>query len=116
MPYVALGVVLCLGVQIIFWLQLVAYRPRVLTLPFIFAYSQKAMVDLIVYEPPWFLTAALWLIGYVLLGLLLWLLLDRRDITSAGRWRRAAVGWFSIQGCVAVLAWLLLTWGTIRIE
>jgi hypothetical protein len=85
-------------------------------LPFIFAYSQKAIIDLLVYEPPWFVTMALWLLIYVVLGLLLWLLLDRHDLPTARRWRRAAAGWIAIETCAALIARYLLARGVINIE
>jgi hypothetical protein len=116
MPYVVAGIALCLGLQLIFWLQLSPYRPRLLILPFIFAYSQKAIVDLLVYEPPWFVTMTLWLLVYVALGLLLWLLIDRHDLSTARRWRRAAAGWIAVEACAALLARYLLARGTINIE
>jgi hypothetical protein len=116
MPYVVSGFVLCLILQVIFWLQLAPYKPRLLTMPFIFAYSQKAIMDLLVYEPAWFVTMALWLLVYVALGFFLWLLLDRRDHPIAHRWRRAVLGWIVIEVCLVLLARFLLARGRINIE
>ena len=115
-PYIAVGVVLNLLLQLVFWLQLGGARPRVTLTPFLLAYSQKALLDLAVYDPGLPLQASLWMCAYLGVALLLWLVLEVGRKSHAGNWVRAFVSWIAGEGVLAAVAWWLLRAGVLSME
>lgn len=102
-PYLIAGLAICFCVQLIYWFQIWAFKP-----PFLWAYSQNAMVDLLIPGAHWLLQAAIWTAGYLVIAALLWLSLElRRPKTRRVAWGRALIGWVVAQAFLVGAAWVL---------
>lgn len=114
-PYLLVGLSLCLLVQLVFWLQ-IGGGPLPMG-PFFWAYSQVAILALIVKGSSRVVYAILWGLAYLGVALGLWLTLERggRQAVRAA-WLRAVVGWVAVEIAVTLFAWLLLERGILEIE
>jgi hypothetical protein len=110
------GVALCACTQLVYWLQLGTTRPRILFVPFFAAYSQAALLDLIIYDPPVYLRVATWLFAYVVVAVLLWVVLDARRETAPAPWLRIILSWLVVVAAVTVLTLTLLSHGIVQME
>lgn len=114
LPYFIVGLCFCLAAQGIFWMGL--GQPGVLAWPFIWAYSQVALIESATGDVGQTLFAVLWTVAYALMALLLWVGLERRRQENRGVWRRAVATWVALQlalGCLAYGLWLA---GVVRME
>jgi hypothetical protein len=114
-PYLVVGGTTCLLAQSLFWLQLVGRGP--LVWPFIWGYSQSAMIELVIGPHGRLPNAAMWGMLYLALAFLLWLSLGRKP--GSGRqsqWRRAFVGWLLLQVGIVSLAFILYFAGVLKLE
>lgn len=113
--YVIVGLIFCLVAQTIYWLQLGSWRPAFLSWPFLWAYSQRAMIDILAEGAPWALLAGVWVGGYLLLALILCLTISGRSHTSTS-WRMAFLSWVAVEVALVLLGWILLSRGVIKME
>ena len=116
-PYLSLGVALWLLGLAILWFRLGA-SPGIAAWPFLWAYSQLALAMAVVGEgASWILQLALWLCGYLALGLITWWLLARiRPESQPSHWLRASFGWVVIESLLGLTAWTLLQQGRLPME
>jgi drug/metabolite transporter (DMT)-like permease len=114
-PYLVVGGTTCLLAQSLFWLQLVGRGP--LIWPFIWGYSQSAMIELVTGAHGRLPNAALWGLLYLALAFLLWLVLERRPGSRRpSPWRRAFAGWLLLQVGIVSLAFILYFTGVLKLE
>jgi hypothetical protein len=113
--YLAVGLSLCVLVQIVFRLQVGSFRSP-FAWPFLLGYSQKAMLDLIIYDAPWPLQAGMWLLVYALIGFLLWIGLSRALPSQAARWGVVFAAWAGAEVVLGLMAWALLRGGMVTME
>jgi len=116
LKYLATGAAFCVLLQVIFRLQIGSFRAPVAGWPFLLAYSQKAMLDLVVYDAPWPIQAGLWLLAYALIALLLWFASRRGAWNKAGHWGLVLLAWVSVEVALGLLGWALLAAGVLTME
>jgi len=113
-----LGVVLCGLLETIFFCELGSDGP--LLLPFIWAYSQFALVELLVPSagpPTWVLQGVAWFAAYLSLSGGLWALIGRStSLVGARAWRRAPLGWVALEFLLAIVAAAAYYAGIIEME
>jgi hypothetical protein len=83
--------------------------------PFLVAYSQKAMLDLVLDGAPLF-QASLWALAYAAIGFLLWALSSRISPPRGSAWRTVLLGWLGAEMALVFLAWALGHAGVLRME
>lgn len=114
--YLGAGQGICLALQAVFGAQIGTFEHPVLSAPFLLAYSQKAMIDLLVYEAPWPIRAAIWLLAYAAIGAILWRIAAAAVPARAGRWATVFLAWASAELVLALLGFALLSRGIIQME
>ncbi len=86
--YVLIGLAFCLLAQVLFWFQLGG--EGLLLIPFLWAYSQESMLELITHTDNANVQIAAWILSYLVLGVVLWLCLDgSAKFTRHALWKRA---------------------------
>jgi hypothetical protein len=102
----------------VFYLEIVQKGPVLLV--FIWAYSQYALVNLVIPgagPATWVLQGVTWFLFYVVLSFGLWTLLGRSSSSARGvAWRRAILGWVVAQLMLALGAAGALYAGIIEME
>ena len=118
LPYLVVGLSLCALLETVFYLELGA--GGAFLLPFIWAYSQSALVELLLPSagpPTWALQGITWFLFYVALSFALWVLVGRSSShLRAIAWRRALLGWFAVELVLAIIAAGALYAGIIEME
>lgn len=114
--YVTVGVALCALVQSAYWLQLGSFRIPIADWPFLMGYSQKAMIDLLIYEASPLLQGFLWLLGYGVLSVALWAIFSRGSRKTGATWRAAVLAWTGAELALALVAWRLALAGKLTME
>ena len=73
------------------------------------------MVEIIARGTSVGIAVAIWAAAYLVLGVVLWLALEKGGSAPLHTsWRRPVIGWLFTQIAVGVLAWILLQGGVIK--
>ena len=113
-PYVVVGLALCLFLEAVFWLRLGG--AGLLAWPFLWGYSQVAMLQGLLKDLPRSIYGLLWSVSYLAIAIVLWTVLERPRHAQEGIWRRALLGWVGVQVLISILAWVLASRGIVVIE
>jgi hypothetical protein len=100
--------------QLVFWLRL--GDVGTLVWPFVWAYSQAAILRAAIGPAERSVYGIVWAVAYAGLSVLLWLALERSRAQHRGIWARSLGAWFSAQLIVTALAWILASRGAITME
>lgn len=114
LPYLSIGLAVCLLAQLVFWFRL--GDVGMLVWPFVWAYSQAAMLEVMLDGAARGIYGLVWAVGYLVLSVLLWLAFEHSRIDHRRIWLRSLLAWFSAEVALALLAWLLFTQDVIRME
>lgn len=114
--YVVVGFALCAVLQLIFVGQIGRFGVPLADWPFLLAYSQKAMLDLVVFDAPAPIRIAVWFVAYLAIALLLWKLVAILSPSRAGHWKVVILAWAAFEIVLAALGWGLLGAGLLRME
>jgi hypothetical protein len=114
LPYLVVGLSICSFAQLVAWLGLGG--TGLLAYPFVWAYSQAALLERVLHAATRTTYGFFWAVCYVTLSILLWLLFESRRTEHLGVWPRSLVGWFLAEVAVGVLAWVLYAQGVIQME
>jgi hypothetical protein len=75
------------------------------------------MIDLLVNETSWAVEALIWATAYLLVGALLWVVIEVRGFKSPSTsWKRPVFSWLLVQVAVGILAHILFMGDVIRME
>ena len=113
-PYFIVGLAICLIAQLVFWFRV--GDVGILAWPFVWSYSQAAMLEVILGGARRPIYAATWAACYLGLSLLLWLAVERFRVRHQGIWARALVTWCVAQAIVTALALILASRQVIKME
>jgi hypothetical protein len=114
--YVVVGLLLCAVLQLVFWRQVGYFGVPGADWPFLAAYSQKAILDLMVFDSPGPLRIALWFLAYLAMAWLAWLVVSRITPNRSGRWGTVVLAWIGIQVILRALGFILFRSGVLRME
>ena len=113
--YLLVGLLICFSAQVIYSFEIGSVSPQVAIWPFIWAYSQAAMVGVVAKGSSWRMQLMIWAGAYLALGIVLWMALEVwRSQPIRTSWRRPVVSWLLTQIALGVLAWGLLLGGVIK--
>ena len=111
--YLALGLAFCAVGELVFWFELGG--DGVLLWPFVWAYSQEAMVALI--ADGGHVVLWVWLVAYVLISIILWLCVESRGTSARWPvWWRVVGAWIITQALLGVIAWGLFRLNVLDME
>ncbi len=114
--YVLVGFSLCALLQLVFWGQIGRFGVPLADWPFLLAYSQKAMLDLVVFAAPGSIRIALWFLAYLAIAVVIWLLFAKVTPNRAGRWNTVVFAWIGTEVALGVLGLALLKSGVLQME